>query len=93
MNITASFILSLFHSMSGSRYDVLYLSDSDSDSDSECTELNSRPTRHVHWSSPLVTTVSIIPNMRGDTSWKCGFEWEYDDAFWDDLFKPAHNAM
>ena len=60
--------------MSGSIYDVLYLSDSDT----ECSEPAKRPTPRVRWSIPLVTAVNIIPS-RPRTSWERRFEWGDDD--------------
>ena len=49
--------------MSGTRYDVLYYSDSDSEHDRSVTDGRGHA-RHVHWPTSVVTSVHYIPVVR-----------------------------
>lgn len=59
--------------MSGSRYDVLYLSDSDT----ECDNAVVRPPRRVRWHVPLVVSVHTLP-VRPKPEWHQRFDWGYE---------------
>ena len=70
--------------MSGSRYDVLYLSDSDT----ECDNAVVSPPRRVRWHVPLVVSVHTIParpepEPEFEPEWQRRFEWGDDDDEWE----------